>query len=151
MSIACGQCHASRGSLEPIVEHLENGAIQQTVRCILCGWRVSRTILGPVVTRFPKPEPPPKPARAPSLSHRDRGLKSANGMKYATCAVAGCKGRYVPARDRSGWPLCRSHRHQMASWSKVPRKTPPPLVEVAPGWWDVNPERAARCQAGAPC
>lgn len=147
MSIQCQQCHATRAHLEPIVEHLEAGEVQQTVRCILCGWRTSRSLAGPVVTRRKKTAVATQ-TLAPSVSHRERGLQSARSMIYAPCAMAGCKGRYVPARVRSGWPLCRPHRHKMEIWSKVPRKTPPPLIEIKPGWWDVNPERTPRTQGG---
>lgn len=142
MSLHCPQCHAGRAALEPIVEHLAVGIIQQTVRCMLCGWRKSRNLLGPVIRPQPAAAPRPVKPKASNPNHK-------NGIKYAPCAVAKCPGRYVPARLRGGWPLCKVHRQTMWAWAKVPRSTPAPLVEIAPGWWDVNPERGHRAKGDA--
>lgn len=151
MSIQCPNCHASRAHLEPITEHLSGGEILQTVRCILCGHRVSRRLLAPALPR--RPQSAAKKVK-PLSQRRREPSPNTPPMVWAPCAVVKCSGRHVPARERKGWPLCQLHRQQMMRWARTRQLTPPPLIEVQPGWWDVNPARTRAEQAtqgGAPC
>lgn len=148
MNIHCPKCHASRANLEPLVETLEAGVQLQTVRCTLCGHRVSRRLLAPALPR--RPQPAAATAKTIPQPRKSRLYES----NWTDCAVAGCRGQYVPGRSRNGWPLCKLHRRWMQGWVRTRQLSPPPLVEIQPGWWDVNPARTRAEQAtqgGAPC
>lgn len=146
MSIQCPNCRAGQANLEPIVEHLAGGAILQTVRCILCGERKSRSVSCPVASR---PQTRPHPT-APATAAPQRRRRSYD-TNWTRCAVPGCKGQYVPGRSRNGWPLCKDHRSRMQGWVRSSQTTPPPLIEVQPGWWADNPDRNRTAPGGTPC
>jgi hypothetical protein len=114
--IRCRKCGAGRGSLEPIVEHLEDGTILQTVRCILCGARRSRAVVRHrALPRLGRAVAPPKTRRP--------------------CAVAGCNA-WISPQNKSGF--CVRCGHRMRVWQKRGGQTPPPFVQIA-GVWIENP------------
>lgn len=113
--IRCRKCGAGRGSLEPIIEHLENGAILQTVRCILCGERRSR-----VASRYEE------------LSEARRRI--AYGK---TCGVVGCN---VKLSHSNTTGMCKTHGKVLHNWMHSKRLKPAPYVQTTDGWIP-NPER----------
>ena len=152
MSIQCPNCRAGQANLEPIVEHLAGGAILQTVRCILCGERKSRSIACPVGSRpQTRQHPAAAPATAAPATAAPQRRRHSYESNWTRCAVPGCKGQYVPGRSRNGWPLCKAHRNRMQGWVRTNQTTPAPLIEIADNWWADNPDRNRTTPGGAPC
>jgi len=115
-TIRCRKCGAGRGSLEPIVEHLEGGVVLQTVRCILCGERRSR-----MVTRYTDLMPP-----------EDMAVRSGR-----RCEVVGCN---VELSDNNKTGLCKKHGGALHNWQHSKRTKPAPYIQTAEGWIP-NPAR----------
>ncbi len=136
MSIACGKCKASKGSLETRIEDLGLTTRRLIVRCVLCGWSTYKDLTV-------APAPPQQPAAAKPAAPRPekRPPRAKINNTWAPCQVLGCSGQFVPARVRSnGWPLCPNHRKRMSNWLSYRPDGPAPLIEIAPGQWDVNPQ-----------
>lgn len=137
MSIVCGKCNASRGSLETRIEELfAHHTRRLIVRCVLCGWSTSKDL-----TVAPAQPPSPQPAAAKPVAPRPaKRPPGVTNNTWAPCQVSGCSGQFVPARERSGWPMCPTHRKRMANWRIYRPDGLAPLIETAPGQWDVNPQ-----------
>jgi hypothetical protein len=116
--IFCKHCGASRASLEPIIENLEDGTTLQTVRCIMCGERRSRVVHN--YRELPK-----------------QGRVVAPPRTRKPCVVEGCDG-WVSPQNKSGF--CNLCGNRMRQWQKRGGKTPPPFIQVA-GEWIINPAR----------
>lgn len=114
MKIECGNCRAGRAYLEPIVETLEAGGPLQTVRCMLCGWRVSRPVPG-------KSYENPRRPQATVLETRTK-----------PCPVAGCGNRYYPRASTYG--ICSPHADKLRNWEKGKRNALPPVEKVNGVW-----------------
>jgi len=119
----CPKCSAGEGALEPITEHLADGTVLQTVRCIRCGERRSRK-----VNRYrplaPTARYTPAKARKP-------------------CSVVGCNGWSYPG-SKTG--LCEYCRSKLCVWLTGQRTKPAPLLQQPDGSWIVNPERRNHAQ-----
>lgn len=147
MSIHCAKCKASKGSLETRIEAPDITTKRLIVRCVLCGWSVSKDLtVEPDKPQRQEPAPAAKPA-APRTEKQQTATKV--NQTWAPCQVLGCRGQFMPARERSGWPLCPTHRKRMFNWRALRPDGPAPLIETAPGQWDENPElrRHRRTQA----
>jgi len=115
--IRCPKCGAGRGSLEPIVETLEDGTRLQTVRCIMCGERRSR------------------------IAHRYRALPDGGRLlappkNRRPCVVDGCDA-WISPQNKSGF--CVNCGDLMRKWQKRGQKTPPPFVQIDNQWF-ANPD-----------
>lgn len=118
MGIHCQNCNAGRAYLEPIVETLETGVTLQTVRCIRCGWRVSRPVAG---KRY---ETPRRPQRT-TLELRTK-----------PCPIPGCGNRYYSRASALG--ICGPHADKLRKWEAGKRTTLPPLERVNGVWIELG-------------
>lgn len=125
-SVHCPKCRAGRGALEARLEHLENGTVLQTVRCVLCGFRRSR--MGSRLTA----------ARREVLlaANPDPDLVFEFGVRR--CAVVGC-GRLLNGGNRSGF--CTLHGKRWNNWVNSKRTRPAPYLPAGDGRYMVNPAR----------
>lgn len=134
-SVHCPKCRAGRGALEARLEHLENGTVLQTVRCVLCGFRRSRmesriTAARREVLLAANPDPDLV------FELGDRSLTDEFGVRR--CAVVGCE-RKLNQQNRSGF--CHLHGNGQIQWEKGKRTNPPPLLPAGDGRYMVNPAR----------
>jgi len=128
-SVHCPKCRAGRGALEARLEHLENGTVLQTVRCVLCGERRSRAL-----SRYRPLAADPDPA---AIEHR----QAEANPRDRRCAVVGC-GRKLNGGNHSGF--CTLHGKRWHNWVNSKRTRPAPLLPVGDGRYMVNPARGTQ-------
>lgn len=148
--IACGHCRAPKSYLQPLIEHLEEGAALQTVRCVACGWRVSRTVR-PHVYNDPGRDHDNGPQSRQHLSAlrnserqkvaRENALRRVQRLS-APCALAGCTENYY--RPTSKYSLCSEHGRTYGRWLRGELGGPVPYLPQPDGSFIVNPERRSQ-------
>jgi hypothetical protein len=132
MKIACQQCHAGKAYLEAIVEHLkETGDILQTVRCIRCGWRVSRPARGH--HQAPVEKVPKGMHSAAGIASIVQAQKEIAAQYRRPCNVHGCDGTYHATRNPLG--LCGRHNNRLRSWLESRSHKVAAPVQLVNGTW----------------
>ncbi len=115
---ACPRCGNTGLGRDDIRNGLD---VEEAVRCIRCGWRVSRTVF---VTVAPDPD---------IVRDADVLLARTKGP----CSVIGCEGKVNLSANGSGMcPLCYKQDY---AWRFNKRKTQPPLIP-----WPLDPSRKMR-------
>lgn len=94
---------------------------EQAVRCLICGWRITRPL-----AEAPTPIAPPR-----------------RNQVMTSCIVEGCDGQSAQG-SKSG--MCRTCHNRLAVWKRSARTTAAPIVEYC-GRWIINPERHGRAAA----
>jgi hypothetical protein len=114
-----------------LIERLETTAVQ-TVRCTLCGWRISREVTPTTYQRF-EPEPVKKAGRPAGLTGS------------APCSVLGC-----PARPYANapWGMCAQHRKTMKAWQESAGRYSCPFKEIPEGGY-IQLSRSERRKRGS--
>ena len=131
-SVHCPKCRAGRGALEARLEHLENGTVLQTVRCVLCGFRRSRmenriSAKRRAVLLAADPDPA-------AIEHRQAEANPGDRR----CAVVGCD-RKLNGGNHSGF--CTLHGKRWNNWVNSQRTRPAPYLPAGDGRYMVNPAR----------
>lgn len=131
--IRCQKCGAGPGSLEPRVEHVATGEVLQVVRCMICSWRIEKTVHAAPVDRDEAKVDKQRSIPDPQ-TFRAAGAKGNAAMQASRlpCAVRDCPGTYVPTHSKS--KLCRDHRLQLERWRQRQPSTPPPIALVNGHW-----------------
>lgn len=112
----CPHCHSSMTHLHALIERLETTAVQ-TVRCAICGWRISRAITTPAYKNT-VPEQPKKAGRPEGRTGS------------APCSVLGCTHRPTVGAP---WGMCASHRKMMIQWQQSAGRYSCPFKEIPEG------------------
>lgn len=97
----CPHCHASRAHLHLLIERLDTTAVQ-TVRCTLCGWRISRAVT-----------PPRYENLLADFSSGAGEAAKAKAEARPTCSVLGCE---MHPSKVDEWGMCSVHRKMMKQW-----------------------------------
>lgn len=134
MSVKCPKCRASASHLEARVEILEVETVQ-TVRCVLCGWRVNRVA----------------PAKKASCAHRDLDRVLVPVEKGTPCVVQGCN-LLVHGGEGVNDGICARCRTLLRCYLRAvgrARRKGPPIQQIGGVWY--TREAAAQLQLEAAC
>lgn len=114
----CPHCHASKAHLHALIERLDTTAVL-TVRCTLCGWRISRA-----------PEAPKYENKVADFSSRAGEVAKAKAAARPTCSVIGCDSH--PSKTDE-WGMCSVHRKTMQQWQESRGRYACPFEEQEDG------------------
>ncbi|MGE4337612.1 MAG: hypothetical protein AB7E55_16775 [Pigmentiphaga sp.] len=112
----CPHCHSSMTHLHALIERLETTVVQ-TVRCTLCGWRVSRAIQ------------PPRLQNIGGLVAKKTG-RPAGKTGSVACSVVGCTHRPTAGAYLG---MCASHRKTLKQWQESKKTFSCPFEELPDG------------------